>query len=133
MDELMNKDVKYQVVNDQIQFIVKDVQAPQSVTVVRLVGMDPGTTNCKELVEILRGFQQFLKILIQIKIQQLRIRKDNNKFDLNHPQCVKVVMIQCTHHLHKTIQKALRKTFNSTKPKDIENRLNGLYSDQWSY
>ena len=51
--ELMNKDVKYQVVSDQMQLIVKDFQAPQSITVVWLVGMNPVTTNCKELVNIL--------------------------------------------------------------------------------
>ena len=47
MDQLMNKDVEYQVVNDQIQLTVQDIQAPQATTAVWLVGMDPVTTNCK--------------------------------------------------------------------------------------
>ena len=61
MNKLMNKDVEYQVVNDQMQFIVKDVQAPESITGAWLVGMDPVTTNCKELAEIPRGFKHFSK------------------------------------------------------------------------
>ena len=35
-------------------------------------------------------------------------------------------MIQCVHHLRKTTVKALKKTFNSTKPNDVENRPNGM-------
>ena len=124
MDELMNKNVEYQVVNDQIQLIVKDVQAPQSKTVAWPIGMDPATTNCKELAKILCGFRQFRKLPIHGKLQQLCIRKKDDKLDWNHPQRIDVVTIQCAHYLHKTIVKTLRKIFNSTKPKDVENRPN---------
>ena len=80
--------------------------------------------NYKELVDILQSSKHFCKLPIHVKIQQLCIRKNDDKFDWNHPQCVKVVMIQYAHHLRKTTQKALRKTFNITKPKDVENRPN---------
>ena len=55
MDQLMNKDVGYQVVNDQMQLIVKEVQPPEATTAVWLVGMDPVTKNYKELADILFG------------------------------------------------------------------------------
>ena len=124
MDELMNTDVEYQVVNDQMQLIVKDVQAPESITIVWLVGMDPVTTNCKELAKILQGFKHFSKLPIHVKIQQLLIKTDD-KFERNDSWCVKVVTIQCAHHLRKVTMKALKKTFNSVKPKDVKNRPNG--------
>ena len=119
MDELMNKDVEYQVVNDQMQLIVKDVQASQSITAVWLVGIDPVTTNCKELAEILQGFKHFSKLPFHVKIQQLQIRKTDDKFEWNDSRCVKVVTIQCANHLKIIIVKELRKTFNNIKPKDV--------------
>ena len=64
----MNKDIEYQVVNDQMQLIVKDVQAPEATNEVWLVSMDPVTTNCKELAEILCSFKQFLHLPIHVKL-----------------------------------------------------------------
>ena len=90
-----------------------------------LVGIDPVTTNCKELAEILQGFEYFSKLPIHFKIQQLLIKKTNTRLEWNDIRCVKVVTIQCARHLHKVTVKALRKTCNSVKPKDVENRPNG--------
>ena len=56
MDQLMNADVEYQVVNDQMRIIVKDVQAPASTTAAWLVGMDPVSKNCLDLAETLCGY-----------------------------------------------------------------------------
>ena len=125
MDKLMNRDVKYQVVNEQMQHIVKNVQAPEYITAVWLVGVDPVTTSCKELAEILRDFKHFSKLPIHVKIQQLLIKKTDDKFEWNGTQCVKVVTIQCTCHLRRVTMKALRKIFNSVKLKNVENRPNG--------
>ena len=59
MEQIVNADVKYQLVTDKMQIIVKDVQAPVSTTAAWLVGMDPVTTNCSDLSETLRGYSQF--------------------------------------------------------------------------
>ena len=80
---------------------------------------------CKELVEIFRNFRHFRKLPIHGKIQQLRISRTRDKFEWNDSRSVKVVTIQSAHHLRKIIVKALRKIFNSTKPKDVENTSNG--------
>ena len=53
----MNKDVDYQVTNDQMQFIVIDSQAPQARTAGWLVDIDPVTTSYKELPAIISGFK----------------------------------------------------------------------------
>ena len=125
MDQLMNPDVEYQVVNDQMQFIVKDVQAPEATTAAWLVGMDPVTTNCSDLAETLRGYSQFHNLPIHVKVQQLKIEKTDKPYAWGHPERVDVVTIQCANHLRKTTVKALIKTFNSTKPRGVQNRPNG--------
>ena len=123
--DLVNNDVEYQLINDQMQLIVKDVQAPESITAVWLVGMDPVTTDCKDLAEILRNCEHFKNLPIHVKIQQLKIKKTDATYDWNKPQCVKVVTILCARHLRRVTVKACRETFNSVKPKDVENRPNG--------
>ena len=81
----MNKDVEYQVTNDQIKLMVKDVQASQATTAGWLVGMDPEIINCKEVVDIISSFRQFYHLLIHVKLQQLCIKKKDNKLDWKPP------------------------------------------------
>ena len=119
MDHLMNSDVEYQVVNDQMRIIVKDVQALVVTTAAWLVGMDPVTTNCSDLAETLRGYSQFHNLPIHVKVQQLKIEKTDNTYEWKHPKRIDVVTIQCAHHLRRTTVQALIKTFNSSKPRDV--------------
>ena len=43
------------------------------------------------------------------------------------------VTIQCAHHLRKITVKALKKIFNSTEAKDVENRPNGTNAKMVSW
>ena len=66
---LANCDVKYQIENDQMQLIVKEVQALESITVIWLVGMDPVTTDYKDLADTLRENNYFKRLPMHVKIQ----------------------------------------------------------------
>ena len=118
--------------NNQMQLIVKDIQVPESITTVWFVGMDPLTTDCNDLAEILPNRKSFKNLPIHTKIQQLKIKKTDASFEWNQTQCVKVVTILCTCNVRKVIVKALRKTFNSVKPKDRENKPNGTTQRWWN-
>ena len=87
--------------------------------------MDPVTTDCQDLADTLCEKEYFKKLPIHIKIQQLKIKKTDASFEWNDTWCVKVVTIQCARHLRKVTVKVLKKTFNSVKQKDVENRSNG--------
>ena len=80
MDQKMNEDVEYQLTTDQMQVMVKDVQAPESTTVALLVGMDSVTTNCSDLAETLCGYSQFHNLPIHVKVQQLIIQKTDKPY-----------------------------------------------------
>ena len=69
IDQIVNEDVKYQLVTDQMQIIVKDVQGLEPTTVAWLVGMDPVTTNCLDLKETLWEYSQFHNLTIHVKAQ----------------------------------------------------------------
>ena len=101
IDQLMNLDVEYQVVNDQMLIIIKDVQAPEATTAVWLVGMDLMTTNCSDLAETLCGYSQFHNLPIHVKVQQLEIEKTEDTYKWKHPKRVDLVTIQCAKHLQK--------------------------------
>ena len=58
-----------------MQLIVKEVQAPESTTVIWLVGMDQVTMDCQDLADTLRENDYFKKLPIHVKIQQLKSRK----------------------------------------------------------
>ena len=125
IEEVYNADVDYHVTNNQMRVIIKDIQAPAFTTVAWLVGMDPKTTNCADLTETLREYPQFRNLPIFVKIQQLKIEKTDERYDYGHPERTDVVSIQCAKHLRHTSFKACQKTFNSTKPRDVQNRPNG--------
>ena len=69
--------------------------------------------------------KQFCHSPIHVWLQQLRIEKKDEALEWRHPQRIDVVRIQCVHHLHKTTMEVLIKTFNSTKPRDVQNQPNG--------
>ena len=123
--DLAYSDVKYQLEYDQMQLIVKEVQAPESITTIWLVGMDPVTTDCQVLADTLCKNEYFKKLYIHVKIQQLKVKKTDPQYKWNKPECIRVATILCAKHLHKVTVKALGKTFNSEKPKDVENQPNG--------
>ena len=61
--------------------MVKDVQAPQATTAGWLVGIDPETTNCKKLAEIISSFKQLYHLPIHVKLHQFCIKKKDNKLE----------------------------------------------------
>ena len=93
--------------------MIKEVQAPESMTVAWLVGMDPTTTNFLDLKQTLRGYNHFRNLPIHVKVQPLIMEKNDKPYPWGHPERDMVVTIQCAKHLRKTAWKALQKTFNS--------------------
>ena len=73
--DLANCDVKYKFENDQMQLIVKDVQAPEAITAIWLVRMDLMTTDCQDLADTLRENNCYKRLPIHVKVQQLKIRR----------------------------------------------------------
>ena len=107
--DLANCDVKYKFENDQMQLIVKDVQAPDAITTIWLVGMDPITTDCQDLADTLRENNYYKRLPIQVKIQQLKVKKTDQLYKYSTPECIRVVMVLCAEHLRKVSVKALRR------------------------
>ena len=137
--DLASCDVTYRFDNDQMQLIVKDVQSPEAITAIWIVGIDPKTTDFQELTDTLRQSDYYKRLPIHVKVQTLKIRKTDKEAKYGTPDFIKVVTVQCAKHLHKITVTALRKTFNSEKSKDVENRPNGTpakmvewYGDAWS-
>ena len=58
-----------------MQLIVKDVQAPDAITALWLVGMDLVTTDYQDLADTLHKNNYFKRLPIYIKIQQLKVKK----------------------------------------------------------
>ena len=108
-----------------MQFIIKDVQSPEAITAIWLVEMDPMTTDYQELTDTLRENDYYKRLPIHVKVQQLKIRKIDTPSKYGTPEYIRIIMVQCAIYVRKIIVKALRKTLNSEKPKDIENRPNG--------
>ena len=108
-----------------MQLIVKNVQSPEAITVAWLVGMDTKTTDCQELTEFLCNSDYYKKLPVFVKVQTLKMRKNDKEAKWGTPDFMKVVTVQCAKHLRKITLTALIKTFNSEKPKDVENRPNG--------
>ena len=123
--DLTSSDVTYRFDNDQMQLIVKDIQSPEAINAIWLVGMDPMTTDCQELTDTLRQNDYYKKLPIHVKVQTLKIRKTDTPAKYGTPDFIRVVTVQCAKHLRKITVTALRKTFNSEKPKHVENRPNG--------
>ena len=83
------------------------------------------TTDYQDLADTLRENNYFKKLPIQVKIQQLKVKKTDPLYKYSDPECIMVVTVLGAKHLRKVTVKALRKTFNSEKPKDVQNRPNG--------
>ena len=83
--------------------------------------MDPKTTDYQELTDTLCQSDYYKKLPIHVKVQTLKIRKTDKEAKYGTPDFIKVVTVQCAKHLRKITVKALRRTFNSEKPKDVEN------------
>ena len=83
------------------------------------------TTDCQELTDTLRQNDYYKKLPIHVKVQTLKIRKTDTPAKYGTPDFIRVVTVQCAKHLRKITVTALRKTFNSEKPKHVENRPNG--------
>ena len=111
--------------NNQMQLIVKDIQSPEAITAIWLVGMDPMTTDCQKLSNTLRQNDYYKKLPIHVKVQTLKIRKTDTPAKYGTPDFIRVVTVQCAKHLRKITVTALRKAFNSEKPTDVENNLMG--------
>ena len=107
--------------NDQTQLIIKEVQDPESITTIWLVGMNPVTTDYHDLADTLRKNEYFKKLPIHVKIQQVKVKETDAQIKWNELECIRIVMVLCARRLRKVTVKALRKTFNSEKPKDVEN------------
>ena len=73
--DLGSCDVKCKFENDQMQLTVKDVQSPEAITAIWLVGMDPMTTDCQKLTNTLRQNDYYKKLPIHVKVQTLEVRK----------------------------------------------------------
>ena len=123
--DLANCDVKYKFENDQMQLIVNDSQAPDAITVIWLAGMDSMTMDCQDLADTLRKNDYYKRLPIHVRVQQLKIRKTDQLYKYGTPEHIRVVMVLCPKHLRKVTVKALRKTFNNEKPKDVQNQPNG--------
>ena len=137
--DLASCDVTYRFDNDQMQLIVKNVQSPEAITAIWLVGMDSKITDCQELTDTLRQNNYYKKLPVHVKVQTLKIRKTDTPAKYGTQDFIRVVTVQYAKHLRKIIVTALRKIFNSEKPKDVKNRPNGvpakmveLYRDAWS-
>ena len=75
--DLASCDVTYKFENDQMLLIVKDVQAPEAITAIWLVGMDLMTTDCQDLADTLCKNNYYKRLPIHVKEQQLKVRKTN--------------------------------------------------------
>ena len=117
--DLANCDVKYKFENDQMQLIVNDSQAPDAITVIWLAGMDSMTMDCQDLADTLRKNDYYKRLPIHVRVQQLKIRKTDQLYKYGTPENIRVVTVQCSKHLRKVTVKALKKTFNGEKPKDV--------------
>ena len=53
---------------------VIDVQAPTSITIGYLLGLDPVTTDCKELTNAIRANKMFANIPIYVLVQPVRLK-----------------------------------------------------------
>ena len=91
------------------------LQAPQTMITGWRVGMNSQITNCRELTTSISSFKQFSNFPIHVKLQQLRIGKEDTKLAWKYSDRSKVVIIRCTHHLYKSTVKTLKKMFNNKK------------------
>ena len=119
--ELASCDVEYKFHNNQMQLLVKNVQSTDAITVAWLVGMCDKTTDCKELTAILRQSEYFQKLPVFVKVQPLKLRKTDPDAQWGTSEYTRVVTIQGSKRLHKVTLAALKKIFNSDKPKHVQN------------
>ena len=91
--KLASCDVKYKFENDQMQLIVKDVQSQEPITAIWLVGMDPKTTDCQKLNNILRKSDYYKKFPIYVKVQTLKMKKTDTAAKYDTPDFIRVVTI----------------------------------------
>ena len=89
-----------------------------------LVGMCDKTTDCEELTAILRQSKYFQKIPVFVKVQPLKLRKNDPDTQWGSSEYTRVVTIQGVKRLHKVTLVALKKIFNCDKPKHVQNRPN---------
>ena len=88
--------------------------------------MDTETTNCEELTSLVQESKYFANLPFKIKAQELQITKDQKKFDWKDSDRLEVVIIRGAGHLVKATVEACKKIFNSTKSRDLCNRLGGI-------
>ena len=99
--DLASCDITYRFENDQMQLIVKDIQSPEAITAIWLVGMDLMTTDCQGLTNTLRQNDYYKKLPIHVKVQTLKIRKIVTPAKYGTPEFIRVVTVQCAKYLHK--------------------------------
>ena len=104
---------------------VMEVQAPTATTIGYLLTLDPVTTNCKEVTNTIWANRLFTYIPINVIVQLYQLIKDKKRPSWNSEDRMNVVTIKCAGHLMKPALQACKKLFNSTKVKDIEQRLFG--------
>ena len=98
------------MITAQMAARIMDVQAPTSTTIGYLLMLDAKTTDCVELTELVQESKYFAKLPIRIKVQELRLTKDQRKKDWKDPDRVDVVTIMCSANKMKPTIKACKKS-----------------------
>ena len=100
----------YHIINAHMMAKVMEIQVPTSTTVDYLLGMDAKLVNCEELTTIIHCSKYFTKLLTTVKIQELRLTKDQQKLDRNDPDIMEVVTFFGAGHLVKATMKVCQTT-----------------------
>ena len=95
LKNFVSTDVAYMVVSEGMMVQVMDVQAPTSATIGYLLGLDPVTTDCKELTNAIRANTIFAHIFIYIIVQLDELSKDKAWPDWNSNKRINAVTIKC--------------------------------------
>ena len=126
IEDIFTADFEHHVITGQMVAIIMDVQAPTSTTIGYLLMLDPQTTDCEELTELVQESKYFAKLPISIKVQELRLTKDQKKKDWKDPDRVDIVTIMCSANKMKPTIKAYKKIFKAIHPKDLGNCPGGI-------